>query len=58
MKIIVLTGAPATGKSSLAIAISKRTKIQYISKDEIKVALFEKHGFTNHDEKKKIKSIK
>lgn len=54
MKIIVLTGAPATGKSSLAIAISKRTKIQYISKDEIKVTLFEKHGFTNHDEKKKL----
>lgn len=54
MKLIVLTGAPATGKSSLAIAVSQRTQISYISKDEIKIALFEKYGFTNHDEKKKL----
>lgn len=57
MKLVIFTGAPASGKSSLAEAIGKILNIDVISKDGFKIKLFEKYGFTNHTEKKKL-SIK
>ena len=54
MKLIIFTGAPAGGKSSVAKEISAKTGIRTISKDECKIQLFEKFGFTNHDEKKTL----
>jgi len=57
MKLIILTGAPASGKSSLAEALGKILNIDVISKDGFKIELFEKYGFTSHAEKKKL-SIK
>lgn len=54
MKLIIFTGAPASGKSSLANEVGKRLDIDVISKDGYKIELFEKHGFSNHDEKKKL----
>ena len=54
MNIIIFTGAPATGKSSIANECSKRLKIPAFSKDGFKVQLFERYGFKNHSEKKKL----
>ena len=57
MKLIVFTGPPASGKSSLSSDIAKDLKIDCISKDLFKIHLFDKYGFKNHDEKKLL-SIK
>ena len=57
MRLIIFTGAPASGKSSIADEVGKRLGINVISKDENKIRLFEKYGFTNHDEKKKPSEI-
>ena len=54
MKLIILTGAPASGKSSIAEAVGAKLGIDVISKDGCKIELFEKYGFTNHAEKKKL----
>lgn len=54
MKIIIFTGAPASGKSTVAKAISARTGIKIASKDECKIQLFEKYGFSSHAEKKAL----
>ena len=54
MTLILLTGAPASGKSSIADALSEKLKIDKISKDEFKIKLFERYGFQNHTEKKKL----
>lgn len=54
MKLILVTGAPASGKSTIAEAISKHTRIRYISKDLFKIRLFERYGFTTHSEKKRL----
>lgn len=54
MKVIIFTGAPASGKSSLADAVGQTLKIKVISKDGYKIELFKKYGFTNHAEKKRL----
>ena len=54
MKLVILTGAPASGKSSIAEAVGAKLGIDVISKDGFKIELFEKYGFTNHAEKKKL----
>lgn len=54
MKLIIITGAPASGKSSIAENIGKRINTEVISKDAYKIELFEKYGFTCHAEKKKL----
>jgi chloramphenicol phosphotransferase-like protein len=57
MKLIIFTGAPASGKSSLAEYIGEKMDIDVVSKDGFKIALFEKYGFNSHKEKKRL-SIK
>jgi adenylate kinase family enzyme len=54
MFLIILTGAPASGKSSFAESLSKSLGIPWISKDAYKVELFEQYGFRTHEEKKKL----
>lgn len=54
MKLIIMTGAPASGKSSIAEDVGKKIGVDVISKDEFKIELFEKYGFTSHAEKKKL----
>ena len=54
MKLIIMTGAPASGKSSIAEFVGNKLGIDVISKDSFKIELFEKYGFTNHAEKKKL----
>ncbi len=54
MNLIIFTGAPAAGKSTIAKQVARRLDIDRISKDGIKIIMFEERGFKNHDEKKKI----
>lgn len=54
MRLIIFTGPPAGGKSSIAKYVSDKTGIRYISKDDCKIELFEKYGFRSHDEKKRL----
>lgn len=54
MTLILLTGAPASGKSSIAAVLSEKLKIDRVSKDAFKIRLFEQYGFQNHTEKKKL----
>ena len=52
MKLIIFTGSSATGKSSFTKKISQILNIIAISKDEFKIKLFEKYGFSSHEEKR------
>ena len=54
MKLIIITGAPASGKSSISENLGNKLNIDVISKDSFKIGLFEKFGFTSHTEKKKL----
>ena len=52
--LIILTGAPATGKSKIAEWCAEKLKIPTFSKDAYKIQLFEKYGYSNHAEKKAL----
>ncbi len=54
MYLILFTGAPASGKSSIASVLSEELGIDMVSKDALKIELFEKYGFNSHEEKKKL----
>ena len=54
MFLIIFTGAPASGKSSIAATIAQEFNMPYYSKDDFKISLYEQYGFNNHDEKKKL----
>lgn len=54
MVLIILTGAPASGKSSFAVSLSEFLGIPWVSKDSYKIKLFEQYGFNSHAEKKKL----
>lgn len=51
MYCILVTGIPATGKSTMARVISERLKLPVISKDAIKELLFDNVGFQSRTEK-------
>lgn len=52
--LIIFTGPPASGKSSVSTECSRILGIPIHSKDGYKVQLFEEIGFTNHSEKKRL----
>lgn len=54
MFLIIFTGAPASGKSSIAATIAQEFNMPYYSKDDFKISLYEQYGFSNHGEKKKL----
>ncbi|GHV38865.1 hypothetical protein FACS1894187_18170 [Synergistales bacterium] len=54
MNLIIFTGAPASGKSSFAKRLSESLSIVSVSKDEMKIQLFQQFGFSSHAEKKKL----
>lgn len=51
MYCILVTGIPASGKSTMAEAISERLKLPVISKDAVKELLFDNVGFQSREEK-------
>lgn len=54
MKMIVLTGMPASGKSTLAAKLSKAFQFPVLEKDAMKEELFDVLGFTCYAEKRKM----
>lgn len=51
MYCILVTGIPASGKSTMAEALSEKLKLPVISKDTIKELLFDRIGFQSREEK-------
>ena len=54
MKIIVLSGMPATGKSTLCKKMAKEFGYPVIEKDSIKEELFDTVGFNSYAEKRRL----
>ena len=54
MKMIVLTGMPASGKSTLAAKLSKAFQFPVLEKDAMKEELFDILGFSCYAEKRKM----
>jgi hypothetical protein len=52
--LILLTGLPATGKSTLGRQLSERLGIPYISKDDIKEIMFDRLGWSDREWSKKV----
>ena len=48
---ILVAGAPASGKSTIAAELSRRLSLPYFSKDRIKELLFDTVGFRSREEK-------
>ncbi len=46
-KLIIVTGRPAAGKSTLAKRLSQEIKLPIVSKDDIREVLFERPGWTD-----------
>lgn len=53
-KIIIVTGALATGKSTYSNILSKRYNIPVLNKDDIKEKLSDIFGFSNREENLKL----
>lgn len=54
MNLIILAGMPATGKSTVASALSKVFGYPILEKDNIKEGLFDTLGFSNYPQKRKL----
>ena len=54
MNLIILAGMPATGKSTLAAALSKAFGYPIVEKDNIKEGLFDVLGFENYTQKRRL----
>ena len=54
MVCILVTGLPATGKSTMAAYLSRRMGIPMFSKDTIKERLFDTLGFSSREEKVRL----
>ena len=54
MKIIILTGMPASGKSTIAARLSKEFQLPILEKDYFKESLFDTLGFENYAQKRKL----
>ena len=54
MYCILVTGIPASGKSTMAEFISEQLKVPMLSKDKIKEELFDSVGFNSREEKVKL----
>lgn len=51
MFCILISGIPASGKSTAAKMISEKLQIPYFSKDSVKERLFDSIGFSSREEK-------
>lgn len=52
--VIIVTGAPASGKTTLATELSERFKIPLIRKDAIKELLFESLGWSDREWSRRV----
>ena len=54
MYCILVTGIPASGKSTLARALGEELRLPVISKDSLKEILFDQVGFRSREEKVRL----
>ena len=54
MNMIVLTGMPASGKSTVAAKLADALSLPVLAKDEFKEALFDTIGFSCYAEKRML----
>lgn len=54
MKLLIIAGMPATGKSTLAKVLQQEYGFPIIEKDAIKEVMFDTLGFNSYEEKRKL----
>ena len=54
MRLLIIAGMPASGKSTVAKKISRHFGYPIIEKDAIKEELFDTIGFNNYSEKRRL----
>ena len=50
--LILVAGLPASGKTTIATHLAKDLGLQYVGKDQYKIEMYEKYGFSSAKEKK------
>lgn len=53
-KLILISGPPASGKTSFAKLLSKKLNIPYFSKDDVKESLFDSLGWSDREWSRKL----
>ena len=52
--LILVTGLPASGKTTIATHLAEILGWRYVGMDQYKIELYEKYGFSSAEEKKKL----
>lgn len=52
--LILVTGLPASGKTTISKRLVDEFGVQYIGKDEYKIKMYEEYGFSSTEEKKAL----
>lgn len=52
--LILITGLPASGKTTIAKRLANEFGLYYIGKDEYKIKMYEEYGFSSTEEKKAL----
>lgn len=57
IKIVLITGFPASGKTTIGNELAKRMRIPFLSKDDIKEHLFDRLGWEDREWSKKLSLV-
>ena len=57
MNLILITGIPGSGKTTISQKLSQELEIKSISKDEFKLDYYEKYGFASNEEKHELDKL-
>ena len=57
MNLILITGIPGSGKTTISQKLSRELRIKRISKDGFKLDYYEKYGFASNEEKHELDKL-
>ena len=57
MNVILVTGIPGSGKTTISQKLSRELRIKRISKDGFKLDYYEKYGFASNEEKHELDKL-
>lgn len=57
MNLILIAGIPGSGKTTVSQMLSNTLSIPCLSKDDVKLQLYETYGFQSFEEKKKLDAL-